>query len=57
MIVYNTLGEEVATLVNESKKVGNYEIMFDAAALPSGIYFYQIKADNFVQVKKMMLLK
>ena len=55
--VFNTLGEEVAVLVNESKRAGNYEVKFDATALSSGIYFYRIKAVDFVQVRKMMLLK
>jgi hypothetical protein len=57
LVVYNTLGEEVAVLVNESKRVGNYEVEFDATTLTSGVYFYQIKAEDFVQVRKMILLK
>jgi len=57
LIVYNTLGEEVAELVNESKRAGNYEVKFNAIELPSGVYFYQIKANDFVQVRKMILIK
>jgi hypothetical protein len=55
--VYDILGREVATLVNEEKPAGEYEVEFNAANLPSGIYFYQINAGNFVETKKMVLLK
>jgi len=55
--VFDVLGNEIETLVNEEKPVGNYEVKFDATALPSGIYFYQLKAGDFTQVKKMLLLK
>jgi photosystem II stability/assembly factor-like uncharacterized protein len=55
--VYDLLGREVATLVNEEKSAGNYEVEFNGSMLPSGIYFYQIKAGNFVETKKMILLK
>jgi hypothetical protein len=55
--VYDILGREVATLVNEEEPAGEYEIEFNATILPSGIYFYQIKAGNFVETKKMVLLK
>ncbi len=55
--VYDILGNEVSTLVNEKKSPGNYEINFDASSLSSGVYFYQIKAGNFVQTKKMTLIK
>ena len=55
--VYDVLGKDVATLVNEEKPVGSYELEFDAATLPSGIYFYQLKAGNFVETKKMVLMK
>ncbi len=55
--VYNLLGEEVATLVNESKASGNYSVTFDASNLPSGTYFYTLHAGNFVQTKKMILMK
>jgi hypothetical protein len=56
-MVYDVLGKEVATLVNEYKPAGKYEINFNASSLPSGVYFYQIKAGDFVQTKKMILLK
>jgi hypothetical protein len=55
--VYDVLGNEVATFVNEYKPAGNYEIEFDATALASGIYFYQLKAENYSTTKKMILLK
>jgi hypothetical protein len=55
--VFDVLGNEVATLVNEEKAIGNYEVEFDATNLPSGIYFYQLKTNNFTQTKKMILLK
>ncbi|MEK7069352.1 MAG: T9SS type A sorting domain-containing protein [Patescibacteria group bacterium] len=55
--VYNTLGQEVATLVNEYKIVGNYEINFNAGDLPSGVYMYKLQAGSFVQTKKMILIK
>jgi hypothetical protein len=55
--VYDILGNEVATLVNEEKPAGNYQFKFDAANLPSGIYFYRIQTNNFTQIKKMVLLK
>jgi hypothetical protein len=57
LIVYDVLGKEIATLVNEEKSQGNYEVEWDANALPSGIYFYQLMADSFVATKKMILLK
>jgi hypothetical protein len=55
--VYDILGNEVATLVNGEKSAGNYEVEFNANSLPSGIYFYQLKADGFVELKKMVLIK
>ena len=55
--VYDVLGNEVATLVNEQKPAGSYEVEFDGAELPSGIYFYQLKAGSYIETKKMILLK
>jgi len=57
IIVYDLLGREVATLVNRKQKPGSYEVQFDASSLTSGIYFYSIKAGEFFQTKKMMLIK
>lgn len=55
--VYNTLGEEVATVLNEFKNAGNYEVSFDASKLTSGVYIYKITSGNFTATKKMMLMK
>ncbi len=55
--VYNLLGQEVATLVNEVQNAGNYIARFDASSLSSGIYFYTLKAGNFTSTKKMILMK
>ena len=55
--VYDVLGNEIATLVNEEKTVGNYQVDFDASSLSSGIYFYKLQADSFVETKKMILLE
>jgi len=43
--------------MDEEKSVGTYELTWNAASLPSGIYFYQLKAGNFIETKKMILLK
>ncbi|MBM4158634.1 MAG: M20/M25/M40 family metallo-hydrolase [Ignavibacteria bacterium] len=55
--VYDILGREVASLVNENKTPGYYIIGFNASNLSSGIYYYRLESDNFVEVKKMLLLK
>ena len=55
--VYDVLSKEVANLVNEEKTAGRYEVKFDAADLPSGVYFYKIQAGNFIKTKKMILMK
>ena len=57
LTVYNSLGEKVAVLVNEQKPAGSYNITFNASNLPSGIYVYRLKSGNFIQSKKMLLLK
>lgn len=54
--VYNTLGEEVGILVNETLKAGIHEVNFNPGSLSSGVYFYQIRTGNYVQTKKMVLL-
>ena len=55
--VYDVLGKEVATLVNENKSGGNYEAEFNASQLPSGMYIYKLKVGSFSDVKKMLLTK
>lgn len=55
--VYNVLGKEIATLVNEEKPAGTYEVDFNATNLPSGVYFYKLQAGSFVEVKKMIVLR
>lgn len=55
--VFNLLGEEVANLVNAEMSAGNYEVDFNAKAISSGIYFYTLKAGNFISTKKMILVK
>jgi hypothetical protein len=55
--VIDILGNEVQTLVNETKSAGTYTVSFDAASVPSGVYFYTLEAGNFVSTKKMILIK
>jgi hypothetical protein len=55
--IYNTIGEEVTTLINETKQPGNYEVTFSTEKLTSGVYFYRLQAGSFVQTRKMILLK
>ncbi|MBK7631221.1 MAG: T9SS type A sorting domain-containing protein [Ignavibacteriales bacterium] len=55
--VYDVLGNEVATLVNETKPAGTYEVEFNASNLSSGVYFYKLQSGSFVETRKMILLK
>jgi hypothetical protein len=57
LTVYDVLGNEIATLADEYKPAGKYEVEFNASTLPSGVYFYQLKAGDFIQTRKMILLK
>ncbi len=57
MKVYDILGKEVATLVNERLQPGTYEVTWDAAEFNSGIYFYQLKSGNYSETKKLVLIK
>jgi photosystem II stability/assembly factor-like uncharacterized protein len=57
LIVYNVLGNEVQTLVNEKQSAGSYSVDFNAASLPSGIYFYKLVTEKFTETKKMILVK
>lgn len=55
--VYNLLGQKVATLINENKTTGTYQIRFNAASLSSGVYFYRLETGSFVSQHKMTLIK
>ncbi len=55
--IYDVLGKEVATLIDEEKPAGNYEVEFNASNLSSGTYFYRLRSGNFVETKKMILLR
>jgi photosystem II stability/assembly factor-like uncharacterized protein len=57
LVVYDLIGREVAVLVNERKAPGRYEVKFDASGLASGVYFYTLQAGDFVQSKKLVLLR
>ncbi|MBK8946122.1 MAG: T9SS type A sorting domain-containing protein [Ignavibacteriae bacterium] len=55
--VFDAVGQEVATLVNEFKNAANYKVNFNAANLTSGVYFYRLEANDLLQTKKMLLIK
>ena len=55
--VINILGEEIKVLLNEEKEAGYHSVDFNASDLPSSVYFYRIQAGNFIDTKKMILLK
>jgi len=55
--VYNVLGQEVATLVNEKREVGRYEVEFNGSKLTSGVYFYRLVADDYMATKKLLLVR
>ena len=57
VVVYSTSGEEITTLINEYKNAGTFSIDFDASNLTSGIYFYKMITNNFVETKKMLFIK
>ena len=57
MEVFNVIGQKIATLVQENMSAGFHKVQFDGAAFPSGIYFYRVSANAFVETKKLMLLK
>ncbi len=57
LTIFDFLGREVSTLVNEYKQAGYYDANFNASALSSGTYFYRIEANNFTSTKKMMVIK
>ena len=55
--VYDIIGNEITTLVNETRSAGKYEVRFDASELSNGVYFYTVNTDNFTSTKKMLLMK
>ncbi|NCS87860.1 MAG: hypothetical protein CO127_02170 [Ignavibacteria bacterium CG_4_9_14_3_um_filter_36_18] len=55
--VYDLLGNEITTLVNEDRPVGSYEVEFNASSLSNGVYFYRLKAGSYIETRKMLLLK
>ena len=55
--VFNILGKEITTLINETRSAGNYSVKFSASDLSSGIYFYQLTTDNFTATRKFILMK
>jgi hypothetical protein len=57
LYVYNLLGQKVATLISKKQQAGHYQAEWDASGFASGLYFYRLEAGNFVQTRKMLLLK
>ena len=57
LAVFNTLGQQVASLVNETQEAGYHEVRFDGTTLASGVYFYRIQAGSFVQTKRLIYLR
>jgi hypothetical protein len=57
LTVYNTLGQQVATLVHGQQEAGSYEVKFDGSGLASGVYFYRLQAGTYVETRKVLLLK
>ncbi len=57
LIIYDVLGREIETLVNESQKPGSYEITWDGSRYASGVYFYKLMTEEWTETKKMVLIK
>lgn len=57
LTIYDLLGKKVATLVSQTQSAGQHQVQWDAAGMPSGIYYYQITAGEFISMKKMVLVK
>ena len=57
LVIVDLLGKEIATLVNEKQNAGTYNVVWDASRFPSGVYFYKLEAGDFVQAKRMVLIK
>jgi len=56
-MIFDVLGREITTLVNEQLKPGTYEVTWDASNFPSGVYFYRLETKGYSEAKKMILLK
>jgi hypothetical protein len=57
LVLYNVLGQEVATLIDKPFAAGRHKFVFDASGYAAGLYFYKIKAEQYQQVRKMLLIK
>lgn len=57
LTIYNTIGQEVSTLLNKKMTAGTHSLTFDASGLPSGVYIYQLKTEEFSRSRKMLLVK
>jgi len=57
LTVFNTLGQKITTLVNETQEAGYHEVKFDGSNLASGVYFYRLQAGTYVETKKLLLLR
>jgi hypothetical protein len=57
LVIYDLLGKEVAILLNEALRPGSYEVTFDGSGLAGGVYFYQLRAGDFTETRKMILIK
>ena len=57
IVVYDNVGREVRTVLNEYRNSGSYEINFDASALSTGVYYYKLSTDGFQETKRMILIK
>jgi flagellar hook assembly protein FlgD len=55
--IYNTLGQQVATLVNRNEEAGYHSVRFDGSNLASGVYFYRLQAGTYVETRKLLLLR
>jgi hypothetical protein len=57
LVVFNTLGERVATLIEGDQSAGVHEVVFNAAKISSGVYFYRLRAGDFIETKKLVVAK
>jgi len=57
LTIYNLIGQQVEVLINKKQTPGEYRIIWDSQDLPSGLYFYELKTENFTQRKKMILIR